>query len=100
MEMNELYSRLYSLEEELDKLPIFEEIDEIVNKIKENEELMNKIKRYHEMQDEKLRRDIYSYQEIKEYKEKETDINLFILEMNRKINNRLLKKDGCIHESH
>lgn len=97
--MNELYTKIYAIEDELNQLPIFNEIYKIINQIKDNKEYQQKIEKYHLFPNEKLRMDIYSYEEIRNYKEKETELNLLILNINKRIKKGLLEKDVDCHES-
>lgn len=97
--MDELYSKIDLVKEELDHLPIFDEMDKLEEDIKKKKELVEKIRKYNEYPSDKLRLDIYSYEEIRKYKEKETELNLLILSMNQRIKESLAKKDGCHHES-
>lgn len=97
--MDELYSKIDLVKEELDNLPIFHEIDKLEEDIKKNKELVEKIRKYNEYPSAKLRLDIYSYEEIINYKEKETELNLFILSINKRIKEGLLEGNGQCHES-
>lgn len=99
MGMDELYSKIDSVKEELNKLPIFDEIEKLVDEIQKKKELVEKIRKYNECPSDSLRMDIYSYEEIRKYKEKETDVNILILSMNKKIKDSLLEKGDCRHES-
>lgn len=97
--MNELYEKIDVVKEELDRLPIFTEIERLVSDIKKNKELMAKLKQYQEYPTNHLRMEIYSYDEIRKYKEKENEVNLLILHMNKKIKESFIEKGGCHHES-
>ena len=97
--MDELYHKIDLLKEELDHLSIFEEMERLEIEIRKKKELVEKIKKYNEYPSDKLRLDIYSYEEIKNYKEKETELNLLILNINKRIKEGLLEKDDNCHES-
>ena len=74
--MNELYEKLDLVKQELDNLELFQQLDDSLNKIKNNNELMKKINKYNECSDEALRLDIYNYEEFMEYKKLENEVNL------------------------
>lgn len=97
--MDELYSKIDLVKEELDNLPIFREMDKLEEDIRKNKELVEKIRKYNGCPSDWLRLDIYSYEEIRKYKAKETDLNLLILSINNKIKESFREKDGCHHES-
>lgn len=96
--MLELLEKLEELKDELDKLEIFSNLEESIQKIKKNQELINKIKKYNETLNNNLRLDIYNYDEIKEYKKLENEINFLILSINNKFN-LINDKRSCNHES-
>ncbi len=96
--MNELYEKLDKVKAELDNLDIFKELDDSIKRVKDNKELMDKIDLYNRTKSNDLRLEIYNYDEIKEYKKLENEVNLLILGINnrlKKINN----KRSCHHES-
>lgn len=97
--MDELYHKIDLLKEELDHLAIFKEMERLEIEIRKKKELVEKIKKYKECPSDKLRLDIYSYEEIINYKEKETELNLLILSINKRIKEGLLEGDGQCHES-
>ena len=82
--MEELLDRLDRLKKELDDLPLFKELDLCRQNISNNKELVEKIEKYNLTKNNNLRLEIYSYKEIQEYKEKENELNLIILEINKK----------------
>ena len=97
--MKEIYDKLDEVKYILDHQEIFDKLNESLEKIKLNDELINKIKKYNETKDEKLRLDIYRYEEIKEYKSHENEVNLLILQINQKLK-KIKDVGGCNHACH
>lgn len=97
--MNEIYDKLDEVKYILDHQEIFDKLNESLEKIKLNGELINKIKKYNETKDENLRLDIYQYEEIKEYKNLENEVNLLILQINQKLK-KIKDVGGCNHACH
>lgn len=97
--MNEIYDKLDEVKNSLNHLEIFDKLNESLEKIKLNDELINKIKKYNERKDENLRLDIYQYEEIKEYKNLENEVNLLILQINQKLK-KIKDVGGCNHACH
>lgn len=89
--MIELINKVSELKEELEKETSIKRVRELNKEILNSEELMILIKRYHDTKDERIKSEIYSNKLIREYKEKETDVNLIIMKINnslKKISNR------------
>ena len=97
--MEELYEKLYKLKDDLDKLDLFKDLERAYNKVNENEELISKIDKYNQTKDNNLRIDIYNYEEIKEYKRLENEVNLLIFSINSKLK-KINNERSCIHENH
>ena len=83
--MNEVYEKIYELEEYIDSLSIFKKMDDTINNIKNNEDLTKKIETYHQKEDEKLRKEIYLDKDFYNYKQLETEVNLLIVRINQKL---------------
>ena len=83
--MNELIEKVENLKNSLDETKEVQEIKNFNEKIMQDKELLADIKKYNETQDEKLKEKIINNKLFREYKKKETDLNLIIL----KINNHL-----------
>lgn len=96
--MEELLNRLDKLKKELDNLPLFKELDLCIKNINNNKELVEKIENYNLTKNNSLRLEIYSYKEIQEYKEKENELNLMILEINKRLKT-ITNKRSCHNES-
>lgn len=89
--MIELINKVSELKEELEKETSIKRVRELNKEIINDKELMNLIRKYHDTNDERIKKKIYSNKLIREYKEKETDINLIIMGINnslKKISNR------------
>ena len=92
--MNELIEEVEKLKEELNNTTQVKEIKELNKKIRKEEELLKKIEDYNKNNNEELKKEIISNPMFKEYKSKETELNLLILELNQKL--KVLKdKKGC-----
>ncbi len=92
--MNELIEEVEKLKEELNNTTQVKEIKDLNKKIRKEEELLKKIEEYNKNNNEELKKDIISNPIFKEYKNKETELNLLILELNQKL--KVLKdKKGC-----
>ncbi len=96
--MIELLEKIEDLKIELDKLDLFKELDIAKEKINSNEKLISKIKEYNNTYDKNLRMNIYSYDEIKNYKRLENEVNLLIISINNQLK-RLQDKGSCSHEN-
>lgn len=83
--MVELLEKINIFKNSLDESILFKNLDNSLNKININKKLAEKINIYNYTFNEKLRKEIYEYNEIKNYKECETNINLLILEINSKL---------------
>lgn len=93
--MNELRTNIDIFIEELNRLETIKALENDIINIKSNKELVEKIKKYHLSPNQDLKLDIYSYKEIKDYKNKETNLNLLIMEINKYLN-KIKKDKGCI----
>lgn len=82
--MLELLDKIDSLKKELEQLEIWKHLEKSKNSIYQNQELIDKVKKYQETLNPKLRLDIYHYDEIKEYKKLENEVNFLIIKMNHK----------------
>lgn len=96
--MEEIYEKLYKLEAELDKLDLFKDLGIAYKKVNKNKELLSKIDEFNKTKDNNLRLDIYNYDEIKEYKRLENEVNLLILNINNKLK-KINNERSCVHES-
>lgn len=96
--VEELYKKLYKLKLELDKLDVFNNIEKAYRSVNDNKELLSKIENYNRTRDDNIRLEIYNYDEIREYKRLENEVNLLILHINNKLK-RINNERSCVHES-
>ena len=79
----------------LDNTTEVKEIKELNKVIMEDKELLEDIKKYNETQDEKIKERICNHKLFRNYKEKETDLNLLILRMNQKLKEIEIEEKEC-----
>lgn len=97
--MNELLDTLDNLTKELDSSPLVSELKEIQEKIKKNKPLMKLLEEYSSYPKESLKKEIIENPLFQEFKIKETELNLFIMDMNQRLG-KISKSRKCGHESH
>ncbi len=85
--MNDLMEKVDNLITSIDETKQVQDIKSINEKIMEDKELLDLIKRYQETQDEKLKEKIINNKLFSDYKEKETELNILILDINSKLKN-------------
>lgn len=83
--MKELLEKIDNLKESLDNEEIIQKIKLLNNEIKKDNELVTLIKEYKKNPTDGIKYKIYSNQLYKKYKESETDLNLLILTINKKL---------------
>ena len=83
--MNELMEKVDNLIDSIDNTKQVKDIKTINKLIMEDEGLLDLIKRYNETQDENLKKEIINNKLFKDYKEKETELNVLILDINSKL---------------
>ena len=83
--MNELIGKVDNLINVIDNTEQVKDIKNLNEEIMKDEELLSLIKRYQETHDEKLKEQIINNELFSRYKEKETDLNILILEINSKL---------------
>ncbi len=89
--MEELIEKVLELKKSLDENADVKEIKELKERIGEDKELLSLIEKYKYNRKESLKEEIYNDPLYKRFKEKETDINILILEINnslKKINSK------------
>ena len=79
--MEKLIEKLEELKEELDNTALVKDIKILINKIDSDKDLVKLIEDYSLTKDEKLKERIISNKLFQEYKEKETDLNILIMEI-------------------
>lgn len=83
--MDELMEKVDNLIDSIDNTKQVKDIKVINKLIMEDKELLDLIKRYNETQDENLKKEIINNKLFKDYKEKETELNILILDINSKL---------------
>lgn len=83
--MKELVCKVNNIIDIIDKLDCVVDIKKINEKIYSDKELMSLLNEYQTYPNEKLKNKIISNSLFQEYKEKEIDINILIMEINQKI---------------
>lgn len=91
--MEKLLEKLDNLEKALDEEEIVKEIRKLNARIKA-EKIEDLVARYHITQDNKLKEQILQNELFREYKEKETDLNILILKIKERLK-EITKKDKC-----
>ena len=92
--MNELIDKVEQLKNTLDDTKEIQELKSVNEEIMKDKELLEDIKRYNETQDEKLKEKIINHKLFREYRHKETECNILILEINSKLK-ELKDKGKC-----
>ena len=83
--MNDLIDKVENLKEALNDTKQVKEIKDINKLIMNDKELLKLIKKYNETQDEDIKTKIINNELFKDYKDKETELNILILEINSKL---------------
>lgn len=96
--MSYIYDKLENVEENLNSLELFNNLDKAFLEIKQNQELLEKIKKYNKEPSQNLKIDIYNYEEIKKYKSLENEVNFLILHINQKLK-EIDSIRSCKHEN-
>jgi len=96
--MEELIEKVDILKKSLNQEDIIQEIKELNNKVKTDKQLLSLIENYRTTKDENIKKQILENSLFREYKEKETEINILILELNKRLK-EITKKDKCLDES-
>lgn len=92
--MEKLIEKIDKLKEELNKKEEIIKIKELNNKIRKDHELVKLLDEYKYYPNEKIKEKIINNKLFKEYKENETDINILILQINKKLN-EIKDKGSC-----
>lgn len=80
--MNE---RVDKLIKSFDESSTIKDLQESINKIRNNHELMEKLTKYNETYDAKLKEEILKYKEMINYRHNENELNYLILEINKRL---------------
>lgn len=84
--MEKLIEKIEKLKEELDKTEDVTKIKKLNIEIRKDQELIKLLEEYKYYPNEKTKEKIINNKLFKEYKESETDINILILQINKKLN--------------
>ncbi len=96
--MNELIDKVEKLKRELDSSTLITSVKDALEKTKKDQELTSLLKEYEVTQKEEVKNKILENKTFQEFKIKETELNLFIMELNQKLK-KISKKGKCSHES-
>ena len=93
--MDELIEKLSSLEKELENTELVKDIKELNKKISNDKELLKLLDDYKLKPTEENKYKIIKNDLFKEYKDKETDVNLLIMQINQKLKQISNKDKWC-----
>lgn len=96
--MNELMNSVDNFLNELDSSSLVLNLKEVLNKVKKDKELVKLLEEYNTYPKEDIKNEIIKNKTFQEFKIKETELNLFIMEINQKLKT-ISKKGSCKHES-
>ena len=96
--MNELMNSVDNFLNELDSSSLVLDLKEVLNKVKEDKKLVKLLEEYNTYPKENIKNEIIKNKTFQEFKIKETELNLFIMEINQKLKT-ISKKGKCKHES-
>jgi len=97
--MNELMDKIDKFLKELDSSKMVLDIKDIQEKIKKDKELSSLLEEYKSYPKESLKEEILEHPLFQEYKIKETELNLFIMDMNQRLK-KISNSGKCEHENH
>ena len=96
--MNELMNSVDNFLNELDSSSLVLDLKEVLDKVKKDKELVKLLEEYNTYPKEDIKNEIIKNKTFQEFKIKETELNLFIMEINQKLKT-ISKKGKCKHES-
>ena len=97
--MNELIEKVDNLKKSLDSSDMVLSLKEVEDRVKKDSTLIGLLEEYQIYPREDLKEMILSSPLFQEFKIKETDLNLFIMDMNQRLK-KISSKGECHHESH
>ena len=97
--MKELMNRVDNLTKELDSSTLMSSLQDALKEVKKDKKLMSLLEEYSYYPTEKIKKKILENDTFQKYKVQETELNLFIMEMNHKLK-IISDKGSCHHESH
>ena len=92
--MEKLIEKVEKLKTALDEEQVVIDLKKLNSEIKTDEELNKLLTEYHNSPSETLRNNLIQNSKIRKYKEKETELNILILEINSNLK-QITKKDKC-----
>ena len=92
--MEKLIEKVENLKNALDEEQVVIDLKKLNSEIKNDEELNKLLTEYHNSPSETLRNNLIQNSKIRKYKEKETELNILILEINSNLK-QITKKDKC-----
>ena len=92
--MEKLIEKVENLKNALDEEQVVIDLKKLNSEIKTDEELNKLLTEYHNSPSETLRNNLIQNSKIRKYKEKETELNILILEINSNLK-QITKKDKC-----
>ena len=92
--MEKLIEKVENLKNEILKETTVVEIKKLKEDISKEKQLIQLITQYHKSHSEKIKDEIIKHPIFRKYKEKETDINILIYEINQELK-KITKKDKC-----
>ena len=87
-----------NLKKELDASTMIVSLKDLLKKVKKDKELCSLLESYQNNPDDRIKSQILDNKTFQEFKIKETELNLFIMEMNQRLKT-ITKKGRCHHES-
>lgn len=92
--MEKLIEKVENLKNALNHEQVIIDLKTLNKEIKTDENLNRLLTKFHEQPSEQVRNELILNKKVKTYKEKETELNLLILEINSKLK-KITKKDKC-----
>ena len=93
--MNELMDKLEQVKEALDQTEVVQEVKKINEEVMKDKELLEKIEKYQRSQDPSIKEEILKNKIFRDYKQKETNLNLLILEINQRLKEIEIERKEC-----
>ena len=92
--MEKLIEKVENLKSALNQEQVVIDLKKLNNEIKSDENLNKLLREYHKYPSEQLKNNLIQNEKIRKYKEKETDLNVLIFEINNNLK-KITKKDKC-----
>ncbi len=92
--MEKLIEKVEELKSCLDECDIVKDLNDLGNKIYNDKELLKLLNDYSNRPNDELKRNIMNNPLFQEYKDRETDLNILILQINKELK-KINSKDKC-----